>query len=142
MQQIARELKGFVSEVVYLAPEEDCLYLRYYSAECEVDFCGHGTIAAVYDYIRTHTGLRSREVLKIRVKDTYLDVYNRLKSDGSVMITAPAPLYKEMYLQISEISRALSLAESSIDRRRKIALINAGLNTLIVPLDGLDTSCK
>ena len=54
MQLIARELKGFVNEVVYLFPERDGIFFRYYSAECEVDFCGHGTIAAMYDYIGTH----------------------------------------------------------------------------------------
>lgn len=36
MQLIARELKGFVNEVVYLFPESDGCFLKYYSSECEV----------------------------------------------------------------------------------------------------------
>ena len=39
-QQIAREHKGFVMEMVFCEPSEtvDCK-LSYYSSECEVDFC-------------------------------------------------------------------------------------------------------
>ncbi len=93
MQRIARELKGYVNEVVYLFPEREGVFLRYYSAECEVDFCGHGTIAVMYDYIGSHSDLINRYSVKIRVKDEYLDVYNRLKEEDSVYITAPEPRY-------------------------------------------------
>ena len=49
MQAIATEHKGFVMEVVFCGNSEnaDCK-LSYYSSECEVDFCGHGTIATMY----------------------------------------------------------------------------------------------
>jgi predicted PhzF superfamily epimerase YddE/YHI9 len=57
MQQIAAELKGFVNEVVYLFPEEKGFFLKYYSAECEVDFCGHGTIGVMYDLIKSRRNL-------------------------------------------------------------------------------------
>ena len=44
MQAVAREHKGFVMEVVFCSQSDvaDCK-LTYYSSECEVDFCGHGT---------------------------------------------------------------------------------------------------
>lgn len=45
MLQIAKELKGFVSEVGYVAKVgENEFDLRYYSSEREVDFCGHATL--------------------------------------------------------------------------------------------------
>ena len=40
MQNIARDHKGFVSEVVYCTPEGgNSFSLKYYSSECEVEFC-------------------------------------------------------------------------------------------------------
>jgi PhzF family phenazine biosynthesis protein len=137
MQLIARELKGFVNEVVYLFPEKDGVFLKYYSAECEVDFCGHGTIAAMYDYISTHPDMLSRDVVKVRVKDEYLDVYNRLKDEGSVFITAPVPQYNKLDLSTAEITGALGIEPAEIGPGWAPALINAGLNTLIVPVSGL-----
>ena len=70
MQQIAAELKGFVNEVVYLFPEDKTSFLKYYSAECEVDFCGHGTIGVMYDLIKNHHNLMNQRIIEIRVKDT------------------------------------------------------------------------
>ncbi|MGA2157979.1 MAG: PhzF family phenazine biosynthesis protein [Dehalococcoidia bacterium] len=137
MQQIARELKGFVNEVVYLFPEKDGIFFRYYSAECEVDFCGHGTIAAMYDYISTSPDVRCREVMEISVKNEYLQVYNRLGTDNCVYITAPEPKYHSLTLKAGEISAALGIDESYIAAASEPALINAGLNTLIVPIAGL-----
>lgn len=55
MLQIAKELKGFVSEVGYITPLSPTEYdLKYYSSERELDFCGHVTIATMYDIINTN----------------------------------------------------------------------------------------
>jgi PhzF family phenazine biosynthesis protein len=137
MGLIARELKGFVNEVVYLFAEKDGIFVKYYSAECEVDFCGHGTIAAMYDYISTHPDLADRDFITIRVKDEYLQVYNRLETEDCVYITALEPKYKALILKAGEISAALGIDESYISAGSAPALINAGLNTLIVPVSGL-----
>jgi PhzF family phenazine biosynthesis protein len=136
-QLIAKELKGYVNEVVYLFPEKDCIFFRYYSAECEVDFCGHGTIAAMYDYISNQPDLLNRNVIKIRVKDEYLDVYNRLTDEDSVYITAPEPTYNALNLSAAEIAAALGIEPGAIGPGWAPDLINAGLNTLIGPLSGL-----
>ncbi|MDO9326520.1 MAG: PhzF family phenazine biosynthesis protein, partial [Methanoregula sp.] len=52
MQQIARELAGSVSEVVYVYPDDGHTGLRFFSADREVAFCGHGIIAAMYTLIK------------------------------------------------------------------------------------------
>ena len=50
MLQIAKELKGFVKEVGYVfGTSEGSFDLKYFSSEREVDFCGHATIAIMYD---------------------------------------------------------------------------------------------
>jgi len=138
MQRIASELKGFVNEVVYLFPEDQSFHLKYYSAECEVDFCGHGTIGIMYDFISNHPALLNKDIIQIRVKDELLDVYNKIKEQDCVFITAPTPLYKSVKLQNNEIAAALNINSENINKKFELALINAGLNTLIVPIDGLD----
>lgn len=138
MQIIARELKGFVNEVVYLFPEEKCFLLKYYSAECEVDFCGHGTIGIMYDLIGSRRDLLNQEIIKIRVKDAYLKVYNKIKENDSVFITAPPPAYNELDLEKEVIAKALKIRAEDINIDFKTDLINAGLNTLIVPVKNLE----
>lgn len=58
MQQVARELQGFVSEVgfVRMGAGDGAvdLTLRYFSCEREVSFCGHATVAIMHDLI-SHT---------------------------------------------------------------------------------------
>jgi PhzF family phenazine biosynthesis protein len=139
MQLIARELRGFVSEVVYVFPEDKCFFLKYYSAECEVDFCGHGTIGSMYDLISNRPDLLKEKIVKIKVKNVYLDVFNRIKESDSIFITAPAPRFNQLDLGEKEIAAALHISANSIAGKYKSALINAGLNTLIVPLTSLET---
>lgn len=138
MQLIARELKGFVSEVVYLFPEDQYFLLKYYSTECEVDFCGHGTIGMMYDYISNNPALMKKDIIKIRVKDELLNVYNKISKQDCVYITAPSPSYKSVQPKNKEITAALNINPENIDNKFELALINAGLNTLIVPIDGVD----
>ncbi len=137
MQLIARELKGFVNEVVYIFPEEKSFFLKYYSAECEVDFCGHGTIGTMYDLIGSREDLLNQEIIGIRVKDTHLSVYNKIKESDSVFITAPPPVYNDLKLQREAIAGALHISADEINKSFPLALINAGLNTLLVPVKDL-----
>ncbi|MEE9910932.1 MAG: PhzF family phenazine biosynthesis protein [Deltaproteobacteria bacterium] len=138
MQKIAAELKGFVNEVVFLFPEDGCWRLKYYSAECEVDFCGHGTIGIMYDLIMSHPDLLDKDVVPIRVKDEYLEVYNRILDQDCVYITAPAPVFRDVLIEDGVIARALNITEKDMDHRFDPAFINAGLNTLIFPVCKLD----
>ncbi len=137
MQRIARELKGFVSEVVYLAPSGNECLLRYYSSECEVDFCGHGTIAAMHNYISYDPSAAGRREMDIVVKGERLTVLNRIIDEDCVYIGAPAPKHLTGIPGVGEIALALDTEEQSLDKRHPIALINCGLATLIVPMTGL-----
>ncbi len=138
MQQIARELKGFVSEVVYCRPASDHedidFSLLYYSSECEVEFCGHGTIACMYDVIKSTPSLLSREKINILTRKGTLQVHNRMNCEDAVFITAPACTEIGTDLTAEKISRALNTPFPSIDARYPVDLLNAGLNTLIVPI--------
>jgi PhzF family phenazine biosynthesis protein len=138
MQQIARELKGYVNEVVYCLPlmsDTKAMYsLRYYSSECEVEFCGHGTIACMYDLIVNAPELADQKEMTIRTKKGDLLVFNNISSMDAVFITAPVALYNGTDLPAKTIGSNLHVPDNCIDSRYPLDLINAGLNTLIVPI--------
>ena len=136
MQQIAAEHKGFVMETVFCSPSEtaECK-LTYYSSECEVDFCGHGTIATMYSIIKDDAALRAKKVLIVETnKKGMVSVYNEIDTEDAVYIEAPSPIEHSMNFSIDEIEGILTLRKGSINRERIIRIIDAGLRTLIVPI--------
>jgi PhzF family phenazine biosynthesis protein len=140
MLSIAKEHKGFVSEVVYCSNSAKADFkLTYYSSECEVDFCGHGTIACMYDLIKNTEGLLSKsEILIDTNKKGILTVYNELKDQDAVYITAPKPIYLGTNIASKKIAENLGISVESISDKYPIDLINAGLATLIVPISNLN----
>lgn len=141
MLQIAAEHKGFVMESVFCSPSETAACkLTYYSSECEVDFCGHGTIATMYSLIKDDASLRNRKVLSVETnKKGVISVYNEIDTEDAVYIEAPSPIEHEMNIPTEEIERILTLHKGSIDQEgRAIRIIDAGLRTLIVPVSKLE----
>ena len=136
MQQIAAEHKGFVMETVFCSPSEtaECK-LTYYSSECEVDFCGHGTIATMYSIIKDDAALRAKKVLTVETnKKGMVSVYNEIDTEDAVYIEAPSPIEHAMNIPVEVIEGILTLRKGSINRERTIRIIDAGLRTLIVPI--------
>ena len=139
MLSIAKDHKGFVSEVVYCSPIADNEYrLRYYSSECEVEFCGHGTIACMYNLIKSNKELAEVKEITIKTNKGDLKVYNELQSLDAVFITAPNPEYLEAKPSLEAIAANLNTNAESIDKQHPIMLIDAGLRTLIVPINTLN----
>ncbi len=139
MLQIAVELKGFVNEVGYVAQVGESEFdLRYYSSEREVDFCGHATIAIMYDIVKNDVKLSNFDTLTINTNRGTLIVENRVKQEDAVFIMSPVPEYNKVRVDSKEIAKYLRIDVSSIDTTFTISTINAGLNTLIVPITSLD----
>jgi len=140
MLDIAKQHKGFVSEVIYCTPKLDNTFvLIYFSSECEVDFCGHGTIACMYNLITENSNLISqKEISIVTNKKGTLTVFNEIETQNAVYITAPKPQYIGSKLLINKIADNLSLNQNQISISHPIDLIDAGLRTLIVPLVNLD----
>lgn len=138
MLTIASELKGFVSEVVFLFPEKDGYFLKYYSSECEVEFCGHGTIAIMFDLIKNSPDLLNEKVINIRVKNENLKIYNQININNSIFITAPNPTYHSCNINHNDLISCLNISLDTINGNLPIDIINAGLNTLIVPIINLN----
>jgi predicted PhzF superfamily epimerase YddE/YHI9 len=76
-----RNIRDFVSEVVFCSESKVAdVKLTYYSSECEVDFCGHGTVAAMVDIIRNDVNLSEKSEITVETnKKGLLTVYNRWK---------------------------------------------------------------
>lgn len=140
MLDIAKQHKGFVSEMVFCSREADNIKLTYFSSECEVEFCGHGTIACMYDLIKSTPELLSKNEIQIKTnKKGKLTVYNRIPKQDTVLITAPKPIYIGTDLNFEIIAQNLMLKSDDINLSYPIDLIDTGLRTLIVPLRVLES---
>ena len=141
MQAIAAEHKGFVMEVVFCSQSEvaDCK-LTYYSSECEVEFCGHGTIATMYTMVKETLELMAKPVITAETnRKGIIEVFNAIKEEDAVYITAPDPIEHPMNLPAAQIEDALTLPHGSISNDLPIRIIDAGLRTLLVPIVDLET---
>ncbi len=135
MQRIARELKGFVSEVGYVARiAPDVFRLRYFSSEKEVQFCGHATIAIAHDLVARDAGLARLPRFLLHTNKGALPVENR---EGAVFIHAPVPVFTECRIPMAETCSALGLDPGRLDARIAPGLVNAGNQTLCLPLKGV-----
>ena len=141
MQAIAAEHKGFVMEVVFCSQsyKADCK-LTYYSSECEVEFCGHGTIATMYMMVKEAPELMAKPVITAETNcKGIIEVFNAINEEDAVYITAPDPIEHPMILSVAQIEDALSLPHGAIRKDLPIRIIDAGLQTLLVPIADLDT---
>jgi len=144
MQAIARQHKGFVSEVVYCSQSSLADYkLVYYSSECEVDFCGHGTIACMYSLIKSTPDLMGKsELLAETNRKGVLTVYNQIIEQDAVYITAPEAEHIGTDLSAELIARNLNLETGQVSDKYPIDMIDAGLRTLIVPVAKLEDEIR
>ena len=139
MQQIARELGGFVSEVVFVYSDEGYTALRYFSPEREMAFCGHCTIAVMYDLIKNDPELARNPIIRVHVAGRELLVRNEIASTDSVFISTPLPQFLTTTLDRDDVAAALKIPPGEISGKNRIMPVNTGLTTLIVPLVSLDT---
>ena len=139
MQKIAYELKGFVSEAVFIFNDDSeraDYHLRYFSCEREVPFCGHGTVGALYDILKSSED--TRPFIKIRTMKGILEIENRINSEDSVYVTAPEALFYDYKFDSNEVSAALNIDFSAISDKYQLSAVNVGQDILLVPLKSLD----
>ncbi len=136
MQEIARQHKGFVSEMVFCQQmNESSVWLAYYSSECQVAFCGHGTVACLYGLIRENPSLMQQKQIHLHTAQKgLLCAYNEIAQHDAVFIDAPQAQHIGTQLNESDIAKALDLPIGGINREKPIDVIDAGLRTLIIPI--------
>lgn len=136
---IASAHKGFICEFVFVQNSDVAdLKLTYYSSECEVDFCGHGTIATMYELIKDDPKLFAKERIQIETnKKGILTVYNHIKDEDAIYIFAPKAKVYEVNVEPAEVATALGTTVDVISQEYPMAVIDAGLKTLIIPISSL-----
>ncbi len=141
MLLVGKEHKGFVSEVVFCLDSDVAdIKLIYYSSECEVDFCGHGTVATMYDLIKSNEQLRARNEVTVETnRKGLITVYNHLDTDDSVHITAPKAQHLTIPVSLEDTANALCISPEKIYVDYSLDFIDTGLRTLIVPIRDFDT---
>lgn len=132
MLRIARELKGFVSEVGYLARTgPDTFRIRYFSSEREVAFCGHATVAIMHDLFAGDPDLAAGGRVLL---DTPKGVLSVRGGAEAVFIQAPEPRFQDCPIGPDELAAALGLPAGVLDPGLEPGIVNAGNQTLCVPL--------
>lgn len=138
MLRIAQQLKGFVSEVAYIWERPQGGYrLRYFSSEREVAFCGHATIATMHDLLSATSRQDDTSTVTIEVNSGELTVLNRIAEEDAVFITAPKAVYSSQEIDPAPLQKALGISQNVLSTTQGPSIINAGLETLIVPIKGL-----
>ena len=139
MLSIAKELKGFVNEVGYVKKLTNTSFdLKYYSSEREVVFCGHATIAILYDLISNDPELCQTELIQITTNRGVLNVENRIQHEDAVFICSPKPQFIDNQPDIDDLTASLKINAQAIDPTKPMATINAGLTTLLIPIQSLN----
>lgn len=72
-------------------------------------FCGHATIAIMYDLISTPPELLNEKELKIKEQSGALPVFNRQREEDAVYVTAPEPKFLKRNISRNEIAEALGM---------------------------------
>ena len=136
MLEIGKQHKGFVSEVVYCKSRGNSSFdLTYFSSECEVPFCGHGTIACMYSLIENSPELHTKQEIVISTRQKGdLTIFNRILDQNAVFISAPEPLCSTLPISTKVIADNLQIDASAISRKYPIDFIDAGNRTLLVPI--------
>ena len=118
MLSIAKQLEGFVNEVAFITQIDDTNFkLKYFSAEREVEFCGHATIGVMYNTIKESKELLAKDVLFIETNKGKLPVYNSINSENVVYIGSPFPEIKPCPIPPMQIFEQLNLTVQDLDIR-------------------------
>jgi PhzF family phenazine biosynthesis protein len=132
MQRIARELKGFVCEVGFLARTgPDAFRIRYFSSEREVAFCGHATVAILHDLFAGDPELAARGRVLLATAKGVLPVR---WDAGAVFIQAPEPRFQACAIGREAMAAALGLPAGRLDPGLEPGIVDAGNQTLCVPV--------
>jgi PhzF family phenazine biosynthesis protein len=133
MKFICKEIN--VSETAFILPSNVADYdVRFFSPKTEVDLCGHATIATAYalliknyfenDLLFSLTQNTNCGILPIEIS------YNKDSSIDKIMMIQKKPEFKDITLNISEISDALNISKDSIDDTLPKKIVSTGLYTL------------
>jgi PhzF family phenazine biosynthesis protein len=127
MQRIAAELK--CSETAFVTPGTAAdVNLRFFSPACEVDLCGHATVAAFHAMAATGLVRPGTFTMGTRAGILSIEV-----GDSFVFMAQTPPQFKDVFLDKDDLAGALGVRPSSI-ADHPIEAVSTGLFSLNVPI--------
>lgn len=145
MKNIAREMN--LSETVFVIPiNKDEFKTRFFTPKCEIDLCGHATIAAFYTlaykgYIDNIYNGVVRKYQHTRVGKLPVDIYFRKGKIERVMMVQGTPRFIDYIENIDLLCSALNITVEDIGLKgvtTKPEIISIGVPDIIVPLKSKD----
>ncbi len=141
MQKIAREMN--VSETAFVfSDEENKFKVRFFTPKCEVDLCGHATIAAFYTlahkgYINKLDHGIARVYQKTRIGELAVDIYYSNGEVEKVMMYQGKPESIKLIDDYELICKCFNIKESNIGLNGfelMPEIVSTGLSHIILPL--------
>ncbi|WIV12587.1 PhzF family phenazine biosynthesis protein [Proteiniborus sp. MB09-C3] len=141
MQNIANEMNlpetAFIKKIA-----KDCFEVRFFTPECEVDLCGHATIASFYvlgkkGYIRPEGRTKVQITQKTKIGLLPVELYFENDEIFQVLMHQGTPEAFGKIDNIEEISEILGIGKEQIgikDFELKPEIISTGLKDIIVPV--------
>jgi len=147
MQAVARAA-GF-SETVYISPAAGAFETRFYTPECEVDLCGHATIAAFFLIVKEgaiRSNKNNMQVLQ-RTKAGELKVFIEFGEGETVRVMMEQPAAKRLGRiergMLARLCSVLNIRESRIGMKNQgdatPEIISTGLPDIILPVLDMQT---
>ena len=145
MLKVASELNS--SETVFiLSPtsREANFRLKFYTPTCEVNLCGHATIAASHYLVEEDIvyPIEPKTIIKYETNIGIIPVEVEVCEGKPRMIymTQARPKLKDTSISISEIAKALKVREEEISHLDlPLQIVSTGLPFLIIPIGKLKT---
>lgn len=132
MISIAKRV-GF-SETAFMEKIGDSEYkIRYFTPACEVDLCGHATIAA-FSYLKNESLIKKGKY-KLDTKAGKIDII----IDGIVTMSQNLPLYSEIIDKKEFLACFKNIKPNDILKNAPIQIVSTGLRDIIVPIVNLET---
>ena len=141
MQKIAREMN--VSETAFIfSDKENKFKVRFFTPKCEVDLCGHATIAAFYTlshkgYINKLDNGIARVYQKTRIGELAVDIYYSSGEVEKIMMYQGKPKCIKLIDDYELICKCFNIKESDIglkDFELIPEIVSTGLPHIILPL--------
>lgn len=142
MLAIAREMN--LSETAFVStpslPSAD-VKLRYFTPSCEVDFCGHATVGALYQLAKLKMydlGGNGQSDVRVETNIGVLDMSVTTASDVQprVSFVAPPVEMEDYGLQGAEFTEKFGIPAAALKEDSQIS-IDRHLNYLYIPIDSL-----
>lgn len=141
MQRIANEMS--LSETVFIRQLEDCYFkVRYFTPLCEVDLCGHATIAGIYTlakkgYIKAIEKGTKKARIETRLGPLTVDIAFSGYEPQYIVMEQDTPRAIGRVEEINELAAAMGInvEEIGIDGTSAAPeIVSTGLPDIIMPV--------